>query len=252
MSKKIRRNYSEVWKAKLSDNDTKGFDRNIKNLKNLYTYQRYHKNSDGKDGYDEKIIELIKGNSTPCEELKSNFLNKINWIALWKTNRIIEFNVGKENEIEKSLESLKTLKEDDDTEVIKRKSKEVFKSLLNESRGIQLAMASTIMHFYNPDVFPIIDKRAYRALTIILDNSSNNEIDISNITTEVETFKKLIPIKANTKDRVEKYYDYIKGCKELIKRLNNSKQEISMRNIDKFLYQIDALSGCDIKKIPIR
>ena len=250
MTKVIKRTYSEVWKAGTNEKqkNQRGFEENINNLKKLYSYQRYHEKSCGETGYDEKIIETIKNKDDSCKELKSDFMNMINWIALWKTDRIIEFdNV---DDIKTRLENLKNLKESDSFEI--EESKETFRSLLEESRGIQLAMASTIMHFYNPNVFPIIDKRAYRAISIIKKQyTPDGKLDMSNITEKPNTIK-LESIKATTDDRVDKYYEYIKDCKELMQKLKEAGQSISMKDIDKFLYQIDNLTGFNIKDVPIK
>lgn len=243
MPKPEERSYSEVWKAKIKEKKKyqRGFEEDIDNLKELYNYQRYHKSE---IGYDEKIIEAVDGNHNTCKELKSDFMNKINWIALWKTNRIIEFDNA--DDIEKNLESLKNLKESDSLEA----SKAVFRSLLNESRGVKLAMSSTIMHFYNPNVFPIIDKRAYRAISII--KQHYGKFDMSNITETLNTIE-LEPIEASTGERERKYYEYIEDCRELIQKLKEANQNnISMKNIDKFLYQIDNLTAVSIKDVQIK
>ena len=51
---------------------------------------------------------------------------------------------------------------------------------------------------------------------------------------------------------MDKYYEYIKDCKELMQKLKEAGQSISMKDIDKFLYQIDNLTGFSIKDVPIK
>lgn len=57
------------------------------------------------------------------------------------------------------LEVVKTPIEAADSELMQ----EVLTLLLN-SRGMKLPIASTVLHFYYSEIFPIIDQRAYREL----------------------------------------------------------------------------------------
>lgn len=82
----------------------------------------------------------------------------INEIVLWKLNRRPQISEKVIEAIYK-LEVIKTPIEATDSEL----TKEVLTLLLN-SRGMKLPMASTVLHFYYPDIFPIIDQRAYREL----------------------------------------------------------------------------------------
>lgn len=79
----------------------------------------------------------------------------INEIVLWKVNRYAYINA-------ETLELLNSdiFKKDYlDVEFTKR----VLKALLN-TPGVRLPMASTILRFRNPNVYQIIDQRAYRIL----------------------------------------------------------------------------------------
>ena len=82
----------------------------------------------------------------------------INEIVLWKMNRRPQVT----EELIDAIFSLKEIKtplqalEDE-------KTAQVIEKLL-QTKGMQLPMASTVLHFYYPEVFPIIDQRAYREL----------------------------------------------------------------------------------------
>jgi thermostable 8-oxoguanine DNA glycosylase len=78
-------------------------------------------------------------------------------VSLWKSDRTL--NVSDETLAKLAELSAKTHVTIDDPIV-----KEVLEMLV-DSQGIGLPMASSILKFINPKVFPIIDVRAYRALT---------------------------------------------------------------------------------------
>ena len=78
-------------------------------------------------------------------------------ISLWKLNRVLDVSDDTIKDLQ-NLASLKTVEVDSD----------IAKNILNKlvsSRGIGFPMASAILKFTRPDIFPIIDVRAYRALT---------------------------------------------------------------------------------------
>ena len=84
-------------------------------------------------------------------------LDDLRRIALWKIGRVLDVS---ENTIKRLrlLSRSKTLRIDDEL------VREIMDELLN-SQGIGVPMASAILKFIRPDIFPIIDVRAYRALT---------------------------------------------------------------------------------------
>ena len=101
----------------------------------------------------ENIFNRLKSSSDEKEQL-----DIINMIILWKINRRAIIDLG----TIKELMNMKNINLDN-LEENKDKLKKCFNDLFS-SKEIQLAMASTILHFYNPDTFPIIDQRAYREL----------------------------------------------------------------------------------------
>lgn len=77
----------------------------------------------------------------------------INQIVLWKVNRYSQLN-------ESTLLLLNQIDKHDlilNTDI----TEEILRNLLS-TKGVQLAMASTILRFKNPNVYQIIDQRVYR------------------------------------------------------------------------------------------
>src|SRR4051812_34361666 len=79
----------------------------------------------------------------------------INEIVLWKVNRYVRFPAR----LSKTLHGLRKLPPKQH-----RQAKSILEELL-DCRGVDLAMASTILRFQNARTFQIIDRHAYRALT---------------------------------------------------------------------------------------
>lgn len=96
------------------------------------------------------------------EEIKDSIKNKdisindIRKIALWKYDRIINIE-------EEVLVKLNKILQKKDITVNCEEVKDIIEALI-ESKGVGMPLASTILKFLRPDVFPIIDIRAYRAL----------------------------------------------------------------------------------------
>jgi len=78
-------------------------------------------------------------------------------VSLWKSDRTL-------NVSDQTLEKLAELSVKMHVTIDDPIVKEVLEMLV-DSQGIGLPMASSILKFINPKVFPIIDVRAYRALT---------------------------------------------------------------------------------------
>jgi len=126
----------------------------------------------------------------------------INMIALWKINREIEIDpetIEYINAIAKTVKSPKEALTNPDV-------KDCLEQMLN-LRGIRLPMASAILHFYQPNAFPIIDERSYR---------------------------QIFGQEPKSKIKIEEYLNYIKKCIEL-----SNKYGIPFDKIDKILYQKD-------------
>jgi len=78
-------------------------------------------------------------------------------IALWKIDRVLSVS-------DETIEKLRNLAVQENLKIEDEIVKEVIGELVS-SDGIGFPMASAILKFLKPDVFPIIDVRAYRALT---------------------------------------------------------------------------------------
>lgn len=77
-------------------------------------------------------------------------------IALWKLDRVLE--IPKE-----TISRLRALATAPDVQRDSAEVREILEELV-ECAGIGVPMASTILKFLRPDIFPIIDVRAYRAV----------------------------------------------------------------------------------------
>ena len=121
-------------------------------------------------------------------------------VSLWKSNRVLSVR----EELLQKLNKLSSLKNIDLKNPL---VKETIDELVL-SQGIGFPMASAILKFINPNIFPIIDVRAYRALT------GNKPY--------YGTYS------------YEKYIDYAEKLSEIAKSINKP-----LREIDEQLYCFD-------------
>jgi len=140
----------------------------------------------------------------------------INEIVLWKMNRRPQVEEKLIDAIYR-LKKIETPIEAANSEI----TKQVVEMLLL-TKGMQLPMASTVLHFYFPNIYPIIDQRAYREL---YGNDYPKNI----------TKMKLL---------VELYLKYIVDCYQY---QQEKCPEIPFAKIDKVLYQIDKEKGLKVK-----
>lgn len=162
---------------------------------------------------DQPIFNRIaKSNKNDYQENK----DIINEIILWKINRlpIIEENIIQMIvNLSSNITPLEASKSHETYDVIVQ---------LLSSKGIKLPMASTILHFYYPDVYPIIDQRAFR-----------------------ELYQKEYPHHQKDWNKLAKLYlNYIKDIYEYKIKFC---PKISFRDIDKVLYQLDKEKGNEVK-----
>jgi hypothetical protein len=78
-------------------------------------------------------------------------------ISLWKLDRVLKLSNN-------TIEKLNIISIKQDLNIDDELVKEVIKELVN-SDGVGYPMASAFLKFIRPDIFPIIDVRAYRALS---------------------------------------------------------------------------------------
>ncbi|WMC93218.1 hypothetical protein [Kineothrix sp. MB12-C1] len=145
-------------------------------------------------------------------------IDAINEVVLWKLNRSIHIS----EETISMLNSIGYLNKPSDV----LNDKTVYKLIedLLSSKGIKLAVASTILHFYYPNIFPIIDQRSYRELT-------SNEYPIYSS-------------KDKDKKYIELYLDYINRCWQFN---TENCPGIPFERIDNILYQRDKEKGNKVK-----
>lgn len=139
--------------------------------------------------------------------LQTNMKNKkditvddIRRISLWKLDRVLDVS-------DETISNLKKIAVQNDITIKSNLALSTLNMLTN-SNGIGFPMASAILKFIRPDIFPIIDVRAYRALY-------GKKIYSSQYT-------------------IEKYIDYVEKIYEISKSL-----QIELYQIDEQLYCFD-------------
>jgi hypothetical protein len=127
----------------------------------------------------------------------------LNEIVLWKVNRYVLFT----DEMSRQIGQIRRLKPNEH-----RMGESVLTALL-DCRGVDLAMASTILRFRNPAVFQIVDRHAYRAI-----------------------YGSAYPLstKCATDRKVSLYFDYLDALVELC-----AAKRLAFKTIDRVLYKFD-------------
>lgn len=152
--------------------------------------------------YQPELTEKLDG-------IKSDFnQNILNEIILWKVNRYANF----EDETIKAINNINS-----DARVLNKEKTTSLLRLLLRTKGVKLAMASTILRFKNPEVYQIIDQRVYR---IIYDGKELN-------------------LSANLNDekidqQIELYFKYLADLKEVCLKF-----KIPFSKSDRILYMVD-------------
>jgi hypothetical protein len=132
----------------------------------------------------------------------------INEIVLWKVNRYASVD----------NDTLKLLNDIDPkaTELDIEKTRKILKTLI-QKKGIQLAMASTILRFRNKTIYQIIDQRVYR---IIYKDKKLN--------------LKTYPNDKNIEEQIDLYFQYLKDLKNACEKL-----KIPFDKSDRILFMAD-------------
>ena len=137
----------------------------------------------------------------------------INKIVLWKVNRYAPIDI----------ETMKVINRisKNDTEIDSALLDDIFLRLLNkEQKGIRLPMLSAILRFKNPNVYQVIDQRAYRFVC----------------------GKELIYDLKDINMQICLYLDYLDKMKEACKLYN-----VEFKNADRVFYTMDKKYNKDIK-----
>ena len=106
----------------------------------------------GRFTYDDGTDILNRVSSVEAGDYREN-RDIINEIVLWKMNRRPQVT----EELIDAIFSLKEIKTPLQV-LTDEKTERVVEKLL-QTKGMQLPMASTVLHFYYPEIFPIIDQR---------------------------------------------------------------------------------------------
>lgn len=150
--------------------------------------------------------------TSKLDDLNGNFNQEIiNEIVLWKVNRY--------SFIDDEAFALLNQINNEDKVLNLEVTTQILTKLLN-TKGIQLAMASTILRFKNPNIYQIIDQRVYRFIygSEIPKYFSSNE------------------------KQIELYTDYLQKLNQVC-----IEKEIDFRLSDRIIYELDKLYNKEIK-----
>ena len=173
------------------------------------------------DKYDYPDVCLKNRIKTNIGKLSSD---DINAIVLWKLNRQVDIKniILQELSLCSKITNPKEVLYDGE---YFKDVNELLRKLL-KSKGIQLPMASTILHFCNENVFPIIDHRAYR--TVFNFDDSTRKLEYKE--------------KRKIDDKIDLYINYIKECLKFYDE-HIDKTKMPFSKIDKYLYELDIMIG---------
>ncbi len=151
--------------------------------------------------YQESLTKKLDSNSTDFNQ------NTLNEIVLWKLNRYAAF--------DSELISLINSVERNAMEIDIDKTNCILKGLL-KTKGVRLAMASTILRYRNPKIYQIIDQRVYRIIY-------NKELKPISIFSE-----------ENLNSHIKLYLQYLIDLKKECSNL-----DIPFEESDRILYRAD-------------
>jgi len=158
------------------------------------------------DDYEFKYQESL---TKKLDSSTENFdQDKLNEIVLWKVNRYAEF--------DESLIELINSIDKNESEINIDKTKVILRGLL-KTNGVQLAMASTILRYRNPNVYQIIDQRVYRIIY------ENQILDLNTY-----------PSEKNLNYQIELYIKYLFDLKKICSDL-----KIPFDKSDRILFMAD-------------
>ena len=155
--------------------------------------------------YQSELTSKLDGLDTDFDQ------NTINEIVLWKVNRYVSLDT-------KTIELINGIK--NDAQLNEELTRKILRRLL-ETKGVRLAMASTILRFRNPKIYQIIDQRVYRFIYGEELKYPLNDID----------------------KQIEIYLDYLQKLKEVCEKYN-----IMFEKADRIFYSMDKIHN---KSIPL-
>ncbi|WP_164674105.1 hypothetical protein [Maribacter litoralis] len=152
---------------------------NLKKVNHKTVFDKDFKilDSDNEFDYQTELTKKLDSDSSDFDQ------NKLNEIVLWKVNRYAEFN-------DKLIYELNSLNPND-RQIDLEKTKRILKMLL-KTKGVQLAMASTILRFRNPKIYQIIDQRVYRIIYDGQELNLSSYLSDKNIDNQIELYLKYL------------------------------------------------------------
>jgi hypothetical protein len=132
----------------------------------------------------------------------------INEIVLWKVNRYASLD-------DDTLNLLNNI-DPNATKLDIEKTREILNRLIKK-KGIQLAMASTILRFRNKNIYQIIDQRVYRIIY------KDKKLKL-----------KTHPNEKNLNEQIELYFQYLKDLTDVCEKL-----KIPFDKSDRILFMAD-------------
>ena len=151
-------------------------------------------------GYNANETNDIKDLFSEIRDNKTLTINDLRRVSLWKIDRVLEIS-------DELIQRLDSLAKNKSPNIYDDSVKEIITDLTN-SNGIGFPMASAILKFLRPDIFPIIDIRAYRAIF-------GKKLYYSQYTIDV-------------------YYNYVKEIYSI-----SDKLKLPLDKIDEQLYEFD-------------
>ena len=106
--------------------------------------------------YNSDETKNLKNRFSEIRQNKTLSVNDLRRVALWKINRVLDIS-------DELLHKLDQLRKNESINIFDDNVKNIIVEL-TKSNGIGFPMASSILKFLRPNIFPIIDIRAYRAL----------------------------------------------------------------------------------------
>lgn len=152
----------------------------------------YDYNPEGETDALEKVMERVRNGDR--ELIEKDLLR----VYLWKLNRVPKL-------AQQTIKKLESLAKDPELDPFSDEVRDLLDEL-KDTHGVSYPTASTFLRFLRPEVFPIIDRRAYRALFG----------------------------KATTYYTTDKYFNYMRKVHEICK-----KKKMTAAQVDEQLYQWD-------------
>ena len=154
--------------------------------------------------------EYQKNLTKKLDALEADYNQDIlNEIILWKVNRYVSFSP----EVITQLNNIRKKDKDFDENTIR-----ILLTKLLETKGVNIAMASTILRFKNPNIFQIIDQRVYRLI-----------------------YGVPMPVTTVISKKIDLYFMYLKELKKFCEDNN-----IEFSDADRILYIADIVVNKDI------